>query len=166
MFSEKMASKKKGLSLEEKRKKMMEIFFESKDVYLLKGSRKLLINLITAWLEKILRYIFILPVKGRLFFKFIPWGVRKISKSYTKNLACVLRKCVGVYSNTWRGDITHVWSWGTKVKVKAVSSRYTMPLYSVFFLKCTFPLSFVNVKSLSWIHLVTYFIIQWNHFLI
>ena len=48
MFSEKMASKKKGLSLEEKRKKMMEIFFESKDVYLLKGSRKLLINLITA----------------------------------------------------------------------------------------------------------------------
>jgi len=32
-----MASKKKGLSLEEKRKKMMEIFFESKDVYLLKG---------------------------------------------------------------------------------------------------------------------------------
>jgi hypothetical protein len=32
-----MASKKKGLSLEEKRKKMMEIFFETKDVYLLKG---------------------------------------------------------------------------------------------------------------------------------
>jgi hypothetical protein len=36
----KMASKKKGLSLEEKRKKMMEIFFETKDVYLLKGECK------------------------------------------------------------------------------------------------------------------------------
>ena len=35
---ETMASKKKGLSLEEKRKKMMEIFFESKDVFLLKGT--------------------------------------------------------------------------------------------------------------------------------
>jgi hypothetical protein len=34
-----MASKKKGLSLEEKRKKMMEIFFETKDVYLLKGEK-------------------------------------------------------------------------------------------------------------------------------
>ena len=31
-----MASKKKGLSLEEKRKKMMELFYESKDVFLLK----------------------------------------------------------------------------------------------------------------------------------
>ncbi|XP_023320790.1 meiotic nuclear division protein 1 homolog [Eurytemora carolleeae] len=36
-----MASKKKGLSLEEKRKKMMEIFFESKDVYLLKDLEKI-----------------------------------------------------------------------------------------------------------------------------
>jgi alkylated DNA repair dioxygenase AlkB len=35
-----MASKKKGLSLEEKRKKMMEIFFETKDVYLLKGKNQ------------------------------------------------------------------------------------------------------------------------------
>ena len=31
---------KKGLSLEEKRKKMMEIFYESKDVYLLKDLEK------------------------------------------------------------------------------------------------------------------------------
>eukprot|EP00088_Acartia_fossae_P041433 TRINITY_DN43350_c0_g1_i1.p1 TRINITY_DN43350_c0_g1~~TRINITY_DN43350_c0_g1_i1.p1 ORF type:complete len:208 (+),score=54.47 TRINITY_DN43350_c0_g1_i1:52-675(+) len=36
-----MASKKKGLSLEEKRKKMMEIFFETKDVYLLKDLEKI-----------------------------------------------------------------------------------------------------------------------------
>ena len=31
-----MAPGKKGLSLEEKRKKMMEIFYETKDVFLLK----------------------------------------------------------------------------------------------------------------------------------
>jgi len=36
-----MSSKKKGLSLEEKRKKMMEIFFESKDVFLLKDLEKI-----------------------------------------------------------------------------------------------------------------------------
>jgi hypothetical protein len=39
-----MASKKKGLSLEEKRKKMMEIFFETKDVYLLKGECKTVLS--------------------------------------------------------------------------------------------------------------------------
>ena len=32
---------KKGLSLEEKRKKMMEIFYETKDVYLLKDLEKI-----------------------------------------------------------------------------------------------------------------------------
>ena len=36
-----MASKKKGLSLEEKRQKMMEIFYESKDVFLLKDIEKI-----------------------------------------------------------------------------------------------------------------------------
>ena len=36
-----MAPSKKGLSLEEKRKKMMEIFYESKDVYLLKDLEKI-----------------------------------------------------------------------------------------------------------------------------
>ena len=37
----KMASKKKGLSLEEKRQRMMEIFYESKDVFLLKDIEKI-----------------------------------------------------------------------------------------------------------------------------
>jgi len=36
-----MSSKKKGLSLEEKRKKMLEIFFETKDVFLLKDLEKI-----------------------------------------------------------------------------------------------------------------------------
>jgi len=36
-----MASKKKGLSLEEKRQRMMEIFYESKDVFLLKDIEKI-----------------------------------------------------------------------------------------------------------------------------
>jgi len=36
-----MAPGKKGLSLEEKRKKMMEIFYETKDVYLLKDLEKI-----------------------------------------------------------------------------------------------------------------------------
>jgi len=36
-----MASKKKGLSLEEKRKKMMELFYETKDVFLLKDLEKI-----------------------------------------------------------------------------------------------------------------------------
>jgi len=36
-----MAPNKKGLSLEEKRKKMMELFYESKDVFLLKDLEKL-----------------------------------------------------------------------------------------------------------------------------
>ena len=36
-----MASEKKGLSLEEKRQRMMEIFYESKDVFLLKDIEKI-----------------------------------------------------------------------------------------------------------------------------
>ena len=36
-----MASKKKGLSLEEKRQRMMEIFYETKDVFLLKDIEKI-----------------------------------------------------------------------------------------------------------------------------
>jgi hypothetical protein len=36
-----MAPGKKGLSLEEKRKKMMEIFYETKDVFLLKDLEKI-----------------------------------------------------------------------------------------------------------------------------
>jgi len=36
-----MSSKKKGLSLEDKRKKMIELFYETKDVYLLKDLEKL-----------------------------------------------------------------------------------------------------------------------------
>ena len=36
-----MASKKKGLSLEEKRQRMMEIFYETEDVFLLKDIEKI-----------------------------------------------------------------------------------------------------------------------------
>ena len=36
-----MAPNKKGLSMEEKRKRMMEIFYESKDVFLLKDIEKI-----------------------------------------------------------------------------------------------------------------------------
>ena len=36
-----MAPNKKGLSLEDKRKRMMEIFYESKDVYLMKDIEKI-----------------------------------------------------------------------------------------------------------------------------
>ena len=38
-------SKKKGLSFEEKRKKMMEIFYESREIYLLKGKDSFIIIL-------------------------------------------------------------------------------------------------------------------------
>ena len=41
IFSRMAPGNKKGLSLDEKRKKMMEIFYESKDVFLLKDLEKI-----------------------------------------------------------------------------------------------------------------------------
>ena len=52
-------SKKKGLSFEEKRKKMMEIFYESREIYLLKGKDSFIIILLFnyCW-EKVIKIIF------------------------------------------------------------------------------------------------------------